>query len=681
MSSKGSSASPETVQHNTLITKTLDFALQNFKLGNYQDSIALYTKGIKFCLSLTEPQIQKIRHSLKLTARPPDLKPKDPLYHPKFATLLDSRAACYIKLGDLRRAEKDARNIVRCEPYSTKGHIRLTKVLEMRGDLKGALEACSKGVKYLQFGKKKYGIQYNQGVILQLQDSVKRLRDLISSSTAAAVVKPVKPPSMDPMEYLPLELIDLILKQLTFAQIMKQCVLVSKTWHAVCSSLSMFDDIRIKPHCTTTDVQNCFASVTRWKNRQHDIMPTLKSLKIGNTGVMDERSIFRLFFHKSQFRVVGTLDLQFNSIGMKDIIEAIDYAQNGEDVLKQVRVLKLQCLFNPRYEEMLLKYLPQLESLMLVPSYDGTTSRLSIPRPYNFENFVTRLKHLSIIGDIKQPYVSVPFHNLFIRDSKQLINLESLQIIGYDFSQLNVINETYNFLQRFPKLRHLVLENNTNLTFKHLLKNHDILRLSRLKTFVFREKEIKYIESLHFFEPTYLANTFSHLSLLDLTNSSISYHALRALLQLTGPSLKQLSIGLCPNLLFKQSGFTPNNPHFVNIPELLTSVPNLLKFHLNQCTGFTDYTLRELTSAVQSTKSLRKLLYLDLSFNDNLQGHTVLDFVSLLPCLKQLVIHGSYLRKETIDYLQAKYGVKVDSLIEKRGWKEYGVNTYDPFNC
>ncbi|KAH3682814.1 hypothetical protein WICPIJ_006220 [Wickerhamomyces pijperi] len=693
--------SNETIQHNNLIAKTQQLALQHFKLSNFTESIAIYTKGIKFCLSLTPTQIQNIRLSHKLTSRPPDLKPDDPIYHPKFSTLLDSRAACYIKTGELNKALKDAKNIVRCDPYSSKGHIRLGKVYELMKDGKLAYESYSKGLKYLDVGSKKFGIKNNAAAISQLQTATKRLRLVLKEKKEQfpQIIPipdvpngseiPASPTSTDPMDVFPFELIDLILRELPFNQIIKQCLLVSHKWHDICSSLSMFDDIRIKAHSTVNDVQNCVNKITKWKklHRPNSNGIPLKSLKVGITSVGEERLIFRLLLHKSNLKILDTLDLQFNQIGIKDIMEGVNFSENAERFLKQVKTLKLQCLFNPRYEEMLLQYLPNIQSLMLVPSYDGTRGRLTLPKNYQSKNFVMKLKHLSILGDIKQPYISVPFHNLFVRDAKQLINLESLQIVGYDFTQLNLVNETYNFLQRFPKLRHLVLENNRNLTLRHLLKNHDILKLKRLRTFVFREREVKYVESLHLFELEYLVNIFHGLNNLDLTNSSISYHGLRTLLQSTGSgSLRQLSIGACQHLHFPSSGLLPFNAQYVNIHELLALAPNLVKLQLNQSSGFTDYTLQQFILAIKEypptqVRPLQELLYLDLSFNEGLQSHTVLDFVSLLPKLKHLIIHGAYLNNETEVYLTRRFGIKVESLVEKKSWKVYGVNTYDPFNC
>ena len=64
--------------------------------------------------------------------------------------LLDNRAACYEKLGELSTALKDAKTAIQLHREDATGYLRAGKVLVKMGKENVALEICTHGLKHIK---------------------------------------------------------------------------------------------------------------------------------------------------------------------------------------------------------------------------------------------------------------------------------------------------------------------------------------------------------------------------------------------------------------------------------------------------------------------------------------------------------------------------------------------------
>ncbi|KAK4952029.1 hypothetical protein LTR10_009949 [Elasticomyces elasticus] len=123
--------------------------------------------------------------------------------------LLDNRAACHDKLGDLPAALKDAKKAIQLQKEDPTGYLRAGKILVKMERQSVAFEIYTHGLKNVK--------HVGQGYEL--------LRDAHGD-----LQKQLAPPkSVDPLTVLPRELAEQILEYLTFQQRMNACM-VSKQW-------------------------------------------------------------------------------------------------------------------------------------------------------------------------------------------------------------------------------------------------------------------------------------------------------------------------------------------------------------------------------------------------------------------------------------------------------------------
>ncbi|PYH49672.1 Leucine Rich Repeat domain protein [Aspergillus saccharolyticus JOP 1030-1] len=148
-----------------------------FKQGNYQGALDAFTEA----LSCKKADVMSI---------------------------LDNRAATYIKLAQYDRALADSRNMVRKDTKDGRGILRYGQVLLLTGDRVKALKAYGYGLKTLSSDNPR------RKLVLQLYCKV---RD-------AASVK-----RLDPFSVLPLEIAMMVLRHLTFREIVVS-TRVSKGW-------------------------------------------------------------------------------------------------------------------------------------------------------------------------------------------------------------------------------------------------------------------------------------------------------------------------------------------------------------------------------------------------------------------------------------------------------------------
>jgi len=704
-----------------VVASALEVGNKQFKLQKYEESIKIYSKAIGLAESLSQKELLKARRTYGLSDRPAYLKAEDKIHHPKLITLLDSRAAAYEKLQDYQKAIQDSQKAVSLEPYNAKGYIRMGKLLlSMKKEAK-AYEVFSKGVKRIEYGVSKYKMQVNQNLFKHLESQKQNLKeqskererqqvqketkpqrhpDIIKASETRGLARtnstssqdkkrvktltsriitreatPLSQKSFDPLQYLPLEITTRIFDLLNLKTVLT-CLRVSNYWNYTLSRIpSLYNNISISRFATLKHIQSCFELVL--KSKRHSHIKSLQYLKVHSTRRTDERQILNYILNKSPICFTGSLDFSFVDVTTEQLFDCINGSRTLQKKLENLKQLKLSCVLIPGAEEKILEFLPNLESLELIKIPQNIRPS-SLRRYESSEKSFRNLKKLTLIGDIKHEYPTVPFINLFLDPSRPFSNLESLTIVGYDFNSMNVASREFNFLQGLSKIQSLVFENNENMNLSIFLKSHDLLEFKDLRKFAMRENKIRYSEHLLNYDSFYLNKIFQNLNVLDLTGSSITWHGLSKILRVCGEKLVQLSIGYCQNIIFKKGPFRAHvNGGFFEFENFFTWCPKLQVLYLNQATDFNDYALTQMVTALKQQEGFKTLKLLDLSFNE-LSGYKLLDLVKAMS-IEYLVLHGLDIHLETTKLMEKKYCKKVDNNIDKQNWREYGINSYNPF--
>ena len=672
-------------EDNDVMVKVFELAQRNFKEKKYQDCLTLLSRAIGYALSMDQRSIMKLRKSYGLTERPSYAGRTAKLYHPKLVAMLDSRAATYEKLKKLNDALKDGEQIVRVEPFNARGYIRSGKLLQALGHWQQASDVYDRGISMLLMGRDTFKLKLNEQMfkIMKEQRSIVRskLKDIAKRKNGRLVpippleegkskrVKTSSTKCLDPLNFLPVELMHRILSMLPL-RLALRCRLISKRWDELIPALPLYNDIRLASLSSFKDVANCFKLVHR--SKEHTMVKSVKRLVLPSVSIADESRIVS-FILKQELEITGTLDMTLMDITMQQLV---DMLRENDSAVKTLKRLKLTCIFVPKYEEQLPFLFPRLEYLSITPT--PTRRVMALPKNYisplaSFPN----LKALHIIGDLRKKYPSLPFECIFKQSNSQMFpNLQDLIIVGYDFSHVNSNNGTFNFLENFTKLRTLVLENNKTFTFRTLLKRHDFLQLPMLTKFVFREPETRQAEGLQLYVDDYLFNVFGRLQVLDLTGSSISYSGLIKLLRVCGQSLKHLYIGLCHNITFQKSRIV--GTEYFNFEQVSALCPNLQSLYMNQSIGLSDSALDDFIKTIRINNSFPRLRLLDLSFNNELNGYKLLEFLKERK-MPILVLHGIDLKPDTVRAMEKYYCQKVLSRMDRQYWREYGVNSYNPF--
>ncbi|KAF2017552.1 RNI-like protein [Aaosphaeria arxii CBS 175.79] len=138
-------------------------------------------------------------------------------------TLLDYRAASYIKNENSNAALKDARDMIRMHKKDIRGYLRTASLLEKTEKFDTALNIYAYGKKNVPTTDKNYKL------LQQLHDKLTR--------------KISPPTSVDPFTILPPELIDMVLDYLGFRN-MVRCLPVSKGWKTyICGRPSLWTNL------------------------------------------------------------------------------------------------------------------------------------------------------------------------------------------------------------------------------------------------------------------------------------------------------------------------------------------------------------------------------------------------------------------------------------------------------
>ncbi|EGX44325.1 hypothetical protein AOL_s00193g53 [Orbilia oligospora ATCC 24927] len=160
--------------------------------------------------------------------------------------LLDTRAALYDKTEKLKLALKDAKTMMGQEKTNPKGYLRAGKVLHRLDKADLAIEVYKLGIKHAE---------PSDPQLPRLKEILEKAQEKHNKVMRAAAKK-----VYDPMQVLPLELLEMVLGYLPFQNIVAM-QRVSKTWQRVISSNARFwttlDFSRARKPISKTALKTC----------------------------------------------------------------------------------------------------------------------------------------------------------------------------------------------------------------------------------------------------------------------------------------------------------------------------------------------------------------------------------------------------------------------------------------
>ncbi|SCU85592.1 LAFA_0D16578g1_1 [Lachancea sp. 'fantastica'] len=677
------------------VEKALELGILYFKHDNFKDAQSLFTKALKLAVSYDEKKLEELRLSHGLSKRP--LSGFGELVHPRLVKLLDNRAASWEKLGDLRKALKDACRCVRFEPYNLKSYLRRGKILQKMGKDQDALDNYRDGLRKMREMKEKWDLKSS----LKLEDLVKYQISLINnrSNKAQAVSTKEKrvlipPPTkafkdlpkskifknnkthtyLDIVGQCPLEILKVILLNLDARQVAR-CMLVCKVWQARITNLpEVFNrfDISSCNHRAILSFQKFVNRINHYKEKS-----TIDFVKFSNSSLSCEPRSLSILIENLQPRV-KTLIIHSKTADFEQLTSAFS---KNLTLATDLERLSLSCGYrmNPSamLDRLFLSSLSNISHLDLIFSKCTGTNRSRDISTAECANNVKlqRLKSLKLICDLKNMPNIFPLKPLL--GSGPLKRLEKLCICGVSFGA----GAKFEWLPHFRNLKELWLENNKEAYLEDFLKVIIYVPVfSRLSKLTFREHRIanqatdlrQYPQLV---ENTILMKNLNALGHLDLMGSSISSHGLLALLSaFSFDKLKSLNIGDCPYIHFQRG----NDNGYMDVRELLKLLPHIEELLLPQSVALDDHCLRLFAQNVRYVRKLRKL---DLSLNTSLTGVSIYDLLRALKeefiVLDKLEIDGcSSIAESTANALKRSDLVKeLSCSYEKTSWKTYGVNS------
>ncbi|KAF3092949.1 hypothetical protein TWF569_007481 [Orbilia oligospora] len=160
--------------------------------------------------------------------------------------LLDTRAALYDKTEKLKLALKDAKTMMGQEKANPKGYLRAGKVLHRLDKADLAIEVYKLGIKHAE---------PSDPQLPRLKEILEKAQEKYNKVMRAAAKK-----VYDPMQVLPLELLEMVLSYLPFQNIVAM-QRVSKAWQRVISSNARFwttlDFSRARKPISKTALKTC----------------------------------------------------------------------------------------------------------------------------------------------------------------------------------------------------------------------------------------------------------------------------------------------------------------------------------------------------------------------------------------------------------------------------------------
>ncbi|KAI9835418.1 MAG: hypothetical protein M1819_002336 [Sarea resinae] len=211
--------------------------------------------------------------------------------------VLDNRAATHEKLDDLTAALRDARRMIQLEKACINGYLRVGKILLNMEKPEVALNVYQYGLRNVPSDDPHY----------ELLRAMER--------KVASRLKPKN--AKDPLSMLPLELAELIMKELDFKNIVR-CLRVSKGWNMLLSSLpSLWSHLDLSIARKPVRLSAIRACIRRSKD-------TMISATLNRVAVQDSNILKTL---TSACRKLEYLDIRSGFSGAS-VVEAVPLARN-----------------------------------------------------------------------------------------------------------------------------------------------------------------------------------------------------------------------------------------------------------------------------------------------------------------------------------------------------------------
>ncbi|CUS24831.1 LAQU0S20e00848g1_1 [Lachancea quebecensis] len=679
-----------------VVEKALDLGVVYFKNEDYKNANSLFTKALRLARSYKTEDIETIRAAHGLSKRP--FYENGELVHPRLVKLLDNRAATWEKMGELKKALKDANRATRFEPYNLKCYLRRGKILQkLRMDVE-ALQNYEEGFKAMREMSQKYhldppkklyeAMEYQKSLVLKRlerpeasvaskSESKRTLLSQVSQPIGKRKAVKIRPvPTLDIPGQCPLEILNKILCNLGSIDL-SRCLLVSKVWYSrVCLLPSVFNCFDLSS-CTYRKI----ISFQRFINKMciNAERQQIDHIKFCSLSASTENRIIPTLIQDLK-PLVKTFVLQHQFTDLESI--AASFVRN-KTLAAELEELSLTCEYKKKagtpLEVILMTLFKKIRKLEIVfpNSSSATRSKVAIEN-LNHELFIRNIQNLAsmrIICSLKNTSPHFPFKTIITSGAP--FKIEKLFISGVTFDT----TMGFEWLTDFHNLRELWFENNKNAYLEEFLRVLIYKPLSkRLSKLTFREhritgRPVNLAQYPHLAENSNLHRNFSSIKHLDMMSSSIGARGLLAILSaMDSDQLKVLNIGDCPYIHFQRG----NSHGFLEIRGLLLKMHHIEELYLHQSVALDDHAIFQLAKNVRHIKKIRKL---DLSFNMSLTGVSIYQmlrsFKEEFIILDKLVIDGCpSISESTVSALKGSGLVKeLACSYEKLAWGTFGINS------
>ena len=630
--------------------KVFENGIRLFKQNNYQDAIIQFNNLLEL-----------YKHEQKLA--------KSTHYHKNYSNVLDCLSACYVKLNNVEKALKCAKIMIHVDLYNPKGYLRLNKVYLSINETFKAYEVLKKGyTKIRQFKNSNQNGKINESLYEQLKTELKKQKD-ISTSNAQKSKEIELPKCQDPLQKLPIDIINLIFKQFPLSFNI-QCLTVSSYWHdLLIGSTNIFDDITLKKNIRKQSFEKCLKFIIK-----HNQKKKMQSIFINSINIEPhdscENSILSLFFGRKNIQV-NHLSITLNSCNYHALY---NYMKVNFSLLSNLKSLKLNIplIINETSNlEILLRECYNLSNLVLIISKFDNRSKKSTGIGVHLES----LKSLSISVDPNA--TNNKLNNILLDDfllGNHFPRLQSLTL-----SRVNIQPTTLSTIIS-PYLKSIELDHIPNVStvqiceclLRKSISNKDG-NLNTLKVVETETENSLTLSHNNWFNSFHQTKIFSNLSTLMLRNSGITPNLLNDILKSTNCNIKNLHLVLNSNLVFENKLSSSNNQPsptngYCQITDIIEKIPRIQQLSLVGCPRFNNLTLKEMIQYSHNNHCFDDLNYLNLSMN-KIDGDTLIKIFNRPNNLRlqKLVIQYCQIDPDTVHYIRTqKLSLSVDYKMSDR---------------
>lgn len=711
------------------INDKLNLAILYFKSSDYQKALNLYNQLILKCQSYSIDELKLIRVNIYNLNEAP---PVGSIVHPKLGSLLDQRAATYEKLGQLDKSLKDGEKLIKHEPISCKGYLRVAKVLLIMKEEVDAYKTLQRGNYIICNAIEKYNIavpeklfnslksqyktlntrlkqqkeQYNNKNIINkgLDKSLEQMLPLKRTKSVSSTSLKKSKKILDPFNYLPLEIIELIFQAFNLKDVLR-CHLVSSKWYNLLVSIpSLYTSkISFKPKITANEFINGVKLIKKVIDKSYS--KQIKMLKLRSTA--NNLQLFKmieLLISEKQLKLQG-LDVINKYLSFEFFINKLYKTNWNVSNINSLQFLRLGIRSSLKCENLIFKMMTRLKSLevIIIDNESSGGSMSLIPnnskfhdliriddKPYDTLEYLSIINHPKLMRDNNQSRVGNDTYNPyppFIL--KNFPNLTSLCIVSYDFT--NRQTQFQDFLSRSTNLTSLYLENNEKISIKNFLQDLIVCGATfRLRKLTIREKAVSGAVHLNEMNDVYIPS-LHYLTYLDVYASSLSIKGLFKLLKIANfnNELHTLFIGNSNYLYFKNDKISIHHNLKISLYDILSVVPKLRKLYLNEI-ELDNSSMRFFRNDLVDNIGLKniKLQVLDISFCKQVDGIGLMNLFSFnlkssddvqLFKLQELIIDGMEFNQDTLKILIKRgYVERIRNDPLKSKWKQYGLTTLVP---